>query len=75
MSFVAGMLVCLQMSGAPINQATDLRSLQTFHQDDRQEIELGAATVFPKLSSCLLISGPGQSGFFLHLWGKRDSWV
>lgn len=72
---------CLSASRCLVfpDQATDLHPLQTFHQDDKQEIELGAATVFPKLSKTVqlspLISGPERSGFLLHLWGKLDSWV
>lgn len=68
---MAGMLVCPQTSGAPINQNTDLHPLQTLHQDDRQEIELGAATVFSKLSNCLLsFQDKGGLAFFsLSIFG------
>lgn len=72
---MAGVLACLQTSGAPINQNTDLHPLQTLHQDDRQEIELGGAPAFSELSNCLLsFQDQGSPAFFfLHLWVKLEA--
>lgn len=68
MNFTVKMFVCLQWSGILANQAGDVCSLETFCQDNWQEIELGAATIFSRLSNhASLVSRLGQSGFCLHL--------
>lgn len=62
------MFVCLRWSGILANQAMHVCSLETFRQDNWQEIELGAATIFSRLSNhASLVSRLGQSGFCLPL--------
>lgn len=68
MNFAVRMFVCLRWSGILVNPAVDVCSLETSHQGNWQEIELGAATIFSRLSNhASLVSWLGQPGFCLHL--------
>lgn len=73
MNSVAGMLSASRCLVLPLTSPQDLHLVQTFHQDDRQEIELGAAAVFPKLSSCLLLFQDQGSLAFFSICG--ESWT